>query len=96
MDLKLFFDPVDLDLDKKPSSFQNAIYINQQKMPDHEGLDIALIGLNEFRGNGTEAKKIMLPMKSENSFISSKKDLVTTVLSTLEISEMGRHWKIPT
>lgn len=51
MDLKLFFDPIDIEIDSS-SSFQNAIYINHHKMPDHEGLDIALIGINEYRGAG--------------------------------------------
>jgi len=51
MDLKLFFDPIDVEQDKSPSSFQNSIYINQHKMPDHDGLDLALIGLNEYRGS---------------------------------------------
>ncbi len=50
MDLKLFFDPVDIEGTKVSSSFQFSVYINQHKMPDHEGLDIALIGLNEYRG----------------------------------------------
>ena len=50
MDLKLFFDPIELEIDKKPSSFESSIYVNRHKMPDHEGLDIALIGLKEFRG----------------------------------------------
>ncbi len=52
MDLKLFFDPVEIDQDKIPSSFQNSIYINQHKMPDYDGLDLALIGLSDFRGAG--------------------------------------------
>lgn len=55
MDLKLFFDPIDIDVDKSASSFQSSIYINQHKMPDHEGLDIALIGLKEFRGGSKKA-----------------------------------------
>lgn len=50
MDLKLFFDPTITDVDKSASSFQSSIYINHHKMPDHDGLDIALIGLREFRG----------------------------------------------
>ncbi|SNT18573.1 formiminoglutamase [Ekhidna lutea] len=50
MDLKLFFNPVEIDVDKSPASFQSSIYINRDKMPDHEGMDIALIGLNEYRG----------------------------------------------
>lgn len=51
MDLKLFFDPIDIDVDKTPASFQSSIYINRHKMPDHEGLDIALIGIKEYRGS---------------------------------------------
>lgn len=50
MDLKLFFDPIDIDVDKAPASFQSSIYINRHKMPDHEGMDMALIGLCEYRG----------------------------------------------
>ncbi|GAB4234136.1 MAG: formimidoylglutamase [Ekhidna sp.] len=50
MDLKLFFDPLELEVDKSPSSFQSSIYANQYKMPNHEGLDIALIGMHEWRG----------------------------------------------
>ncbi len=50
MDLKLFFDPTEVDVDQSPASFQSSIYINKHKMPDHEGMDIALIGMCEFRG----------------------------------------------
>ncbi|WP_425392748.1 formimidoylglutamase [Ekhidna sp.] len=50
MDLKLFFNPTEIDVDTDPSSFQSSIYINRHKMPDHEGMDIALIGLSEYRG----------------------------------------------
>ena len=55
MDLKLFFDPIDIDEDKAPASFQSSIYINRHKMPDHEGMDIALIGLCEYRGENEKA-----------------------------------------
>ena len=54
MDLKLFFDPTEVDVDKSSSSFQSSIYINHHKMPDHSGLDIALIGMQEFRGEGED------------------------------------------
>jgi len=54
MDLKLFFDPIELDSDHAPLTFKNSIYINEHKMPDHDGLDIALIGLNDYRGCGME------------------------------------------
>ncbi|MEM6642687.1 MAG: formimidoylglutamase [Bacteroidota bacterium] len=52
MDLKLFFDPVDEIDEATASSFQNTIYLNQHKMPDLEGMDLALVGLCEFRGSG--------------------------------------------
>ena len=55
MDLKLFFDPTEVDVESSVSSFQSSIYINHDKMPDHEGLDIALIGLCEYRGAGIKA-----------------------------------------
>ncbi|MEP1035281.1 formimidoylglutamase [Ekhidna sp.] len=54
MDLKLFFDPVEVDIDQAPDSFQSSIYINRHKMPDHDGLDIALIGMCEFRGSNKD------------------------------------------
>ena len=54
MDLKLFFDPTTIDVDTSLSSFQSSIYINRDKMPDHQGLDIALIGLKEYRGANHE------------------------------------------
>lgn len=50
MDLKMFFDPVSIDLEADGNSFQSSIYINDEKMPDHHGMDIGLIGLNEYRG----------------------------------------------
>jgi formiminoglutamase len=55
MDLKLFFDPIDIDVDQTPSSFQSSVYINRHKMPDHEGMDMALIGLCEYRGENEKA-----------------------------------------
>ncbi len=55
MDLKLFFDPIEMDVDQLLNSFQSFIFINRYKMPNHEGMDIALIGLCEYRGAGTSA-----------------------------------------
>ncbi|MEQ9465934.1 MAG: formimidoylglutamase [Ekhidna sp.] len=55
MDLKLFFNPTVVDVDQNPASFQSSIYINRHKMPDHEGMDIALIGLSEYRGGDEKA-----------------------------------------
>lgn len=54
MDLKLFFDPIQLELETSSSSFKSSIYLNNFKMPDHDGLDIALIGLCEYRGSVAE------------------------------------------
>ncbi len=53
MDLKLFFDPIpsDIVISKALSSnMGQSIYVNQEKMPDFEGFDIAIIGLREGRG----------------------------------------------
>lgn len=57
MDLKLFFDPIDkeIKIDKLSSSaIVHSIYINQGKMPDIDGLDLALLGLREARGSEAE------------------------------------------
>lgn len=56
MDLKLFFDPVSIDVSGFPSnSFASSVYVNTEFMPDHEGMDIAIIGLKEHRGgNGSD------------------------------------------
>lgn len=53
MDLKLFFDPIskELELSGLPSSaIAHSLYINQEKMPDIDEKDIAIIGLQEARG----------------------------------------------
>ncbi|WP_420317825.1 formimidoylglutamase [Ekhidna sp.] len=57
MDLKLFFNPTEVDVDSDPATFQSSIYINRHKMPDHEGMDIALIGLTEYRGQSESAEQ---------------------------------------
>lgn len=56
MDLKLFFDPLSFKTSSYPeTSFFSSIYLNTEIMPEHEGMDIALIGLVENRGgNGNE------------------------------------------
>lgn len=54
MDYKLFFDPVDEELYAdipSSSSFCKSIHINQGKMPSLKGMQIAIIGLTEARGN---------------------------------------------
>ncbi|REE05829.1 formimidoylglutamase [Marinoscillum furvescens] len=53
MDLKLFFDPIspEVSLNKLPSSaIAHSLYINENKMPDVDEKDIAIIGLQEARG----------------------------------------------
>lgn len=57
MDLKLFFDPTEVDVDKTPTSFQSSIYVNRHKMPEYSGMDIALIGLKEYRGSGKKGSE---------------------------------------
>ena len=54
MDLKLFFEPIMIDFPNQAQAFQVYIYSNTDQMPDHEGMDCALIGLEEYRGeNGS-------------------------------------------
>ncbi len=52
MDLNLFFDPLlDVETESFPeSSFFASIYANIELMPDLEDMDMALIGLREYRG----------------------------------------------
>lgn len=55
MDLKLFFDPTAFETEKLSNhSLGSSVHINNELMPDHEGMDLAIIGLNEARG-GTNA-----------------------------------------
>lgn len=57
MDLKLFFDPTEVEVSPSPNSFQSSIYINHHKMPEYEGMDMALIGLTEYRGSDAPCAK---------------------------------------
>jgi len=55
MDLKMFFDPIEIEVENtSPNSFHSSIYANHGKMPDYSSMDIALIGLGEYRGIGLE------------------------------------------
>ena len=59
MDLKLFFDAIDEELASESlpqDSLFNFIYANEHKMPDLEGLDLAIVGLNEIGGNPNISK----------------------------------------
>lgn len=78
MDLKLFFDPVsgDLAVSQLPaSSIGQSIYINEEKMPDFEGFDIAIIGLQESRGAEQENQEGLSTAVNEirKSFYKLKK-----------------------
>ncbi len=56
MDLKLFFDPVSFEIESYPeTSFCSAIYVNSEIMPEHEEMDIALIGMMENRGGNSNS-----------------------------------------
>lgn len=57
MDLKLFFDPVSIDFELQSlpsSSIAHSVFVNQEKMPEYDGFDIAIIGLRESRGASEE------------------------------------------
>ncbi len=54
MDIKIFFDSVDISLTeniKDTNSFFNNIYVYQKRLPDWKKADIAIIGLVEDRGS---------------------------------------------
>ena len=73
MDLKMFFDPIDIDVDKSSSSFQTSIYINSERMPDHQGLDVALIGLREYRGSSNKDGNVESPDEIRKKLYRLKK-----------------------
>lgn len=55
MDLKIFFSPVEESVYKEikdHSSFFSSIHVYAEKMPDYASADIAIIGLEEYRGSG--------------------------------------------
>lgn len=58
MDLKLFFEPVEedvLSIDSGAQSLLKAISVNKTGFVDYKGLDIAILGLGDFRGAGGDA-----------------------------------------
>ena len=58
MDPKLFFDPISEDISYetyKTNSVYNSISINRGKLPELDGVDLAIIGIVDPRG-GTEEK----------------------------------------
>ncbi|MDH5610447.1 MAG: formimidoylglutamase [Cyclobacteriaceae bacterium] len=61
MDLKLFIDPVpDSCIQDKPMphSFQQSIFINNEIIYELEGIDLVLLGLNEYRGADRQNPKM--------------------------------------
>jgi formiminoglutamase len=57
MDLTILFSPIDENLFSEinsPSSFYKNITVFGDKMPEYRGANIALFGINEFRGRGYE------------------------------------------
>lgn len=69
----MFFDPTGIDVDSSASSFQSSIYINKEKMPDHLGLDIALIGLCEYRGSNDQTASVSSADKVREQLYRLKK-----------------------
>ena len=60
MDIKIFFSPVEEEAYAGihlSNSFYKNIHANTEKMPDHRGADIALIGLTETRGTSDQGMK---------------------------------------
>ena len=57
MDLKIFFSQVNSSIFENiesPSSFLKNISVNNEQMPDYANAQIAIIGVEEFRGAGIE------------------------------------------
>ncbi|WP_258105337.1 formimidoylglutamase [Marinoscillum sp. MHG1-6] len=78
LDLKLFFDPIPpyVEIDTSiQGSIGQSIFINQGSMPDYDGLDIALIGLVEGRGEKEDHREGIAkgPDAIRQSFYSLKK-----------------------
>lgn len=85
MDLKLFFDPVDIELDQFPASaISSSIFINTELMPDHEGMDIAILGLRESRGGQESPGYAQGPDEIRKQFYALKKGA-----GTLKIIDLG-------
>lgn len=60
MDLKLFFDPLPESFDLKHQSGSDlihSVYLNKERMPDLDGFQLALIGIQEARGAEEEHQK---------------------------------------
>lgn len=58
MDLTIFFSPIDESVYQNihsSSSFYKSIRIYGEKMPDYRDMHIALLGINDFRGNPSNA-----------------------------------------
>ena len=89
MDLKLFFDPIsaDIQLATLPSSsIAHSIYINQNKMPDLEDMEMAIIGLQEARGSD-EKHRVGISRSADEirrSFYALKKGT-----GTLKVADLG-------
>ncbi|MFY0651951.1 MAG: formimidoylglutamase [Cyclobacteriaceae bacterium] len=92
MDLKLFFDSIDEKLASHSlptDSLFNFIYVNEHKMPEKEGMDMAIIGLNEIRGNASISR-------TGTDVIREKLYSLKRGLGTCNIADLGNLRNGPT
>ena len=76
MDLTLFFTPIDESVYasvSSPSSFYKNIKIFGEKMPEYQGAQVALIGINETRGAGHHPGKTSAPEEVRRKLYHLKK-----------------------
>lgn len=93
MDLKLFFDPVSIDVSGFPvNSFVSSIYVNTEFMPDHEGMDIAIIGLRENRGGNTSEGYTQAADEIRKQLFGLKKGAGTFKIIDLGNFRNGPEW----
>ncbi|MFZ9045042.1 MAG: formimidoylglutamase [Cyclobacteriaceae bacterium] len=68
MDIKLFLDPVSqasVNPDLPNGSFQKSIFINQGKMYDLDGIDIAILGVRDHRVKGGSPEESLEQFRKE-------------------------------
>lgn len=76
MDLKIFFSPLDEELfktAKNSSNFLDSIQANINKMPDFQGADIAIIGIEEERGSKSNKGTAKAAIEIRKKLYSLKK-----------------------
>lgn len=93
MDLKLFFDPIDqgVEIAKLPgASIAHSMYINKDRLPDLDDMDIAILGMKESRGAEEEhqAGLAMAATEIRKAFYQLKKG--SGLLKVVDLGDFRR------